>query len=189
MVIVLLLVVFALLYVLQLYFQKSFLLKILTATYLFFVASAMYFSLETYKGWPTIQKPTEGMITAIIVDDPTENTKGAIYIWVRNSNDKLMWYQSLGYNSDKEPRSFNIPYTKESAKAFREAKKSIEEGKYVFIEGGDSPSTQDTENSGVENQKNGDRIGNRGDSSNDYDVPHLKIIAPEELLKKEGPNE
>jgi hypothetical protein len=185
MTIVQLLIVFALLYCVQLYLSKNVMIKIVTATYLFFVASAIYFALETYKGWPTIQEAREGIITSIIIDEPNEDSNGAIYIWVRNSNDSLKWYQWLGYKPTKEPRAFSIPYTKNSAKKFREAKKSIEEGKVVLIESNDKQ-TSDLEEDSKEGKEPDGKSGNIGDSIEDYKVPHLKIVGPEHLLKKEG---
>lgn len=186
MTIVFLLIILAILYITQLYFNKSFTVKLLTVTYLFFVASAMYFSLDTYKGWPTNEKVKEGILTFVIIDEPTEVSEGAIYIWVRNSEVKFFWYQWLGYSPKDEPRSFVLPYTKQTAKKFREAKKNLEEGKFVLLEEGKEP-----ENETASNKSEGEADGN-GKNSNmneyedDYKVPHLKIIEPRDLLKKEG---
>lgn len=186
MTIVFLLIILAILYITQLYFNKNFLLKLLTVTYLFFVASAMYFSLDTYKGWPTSEKVKEGVLVFVIVDEPTEVSEGAIYIWVRDSEVKFFWYQWIGYTPKDEPRSFILPYTKQTAKTFREAKKKIEEGKFVLLEEESEPSNElngsESEGEADGNGKN----GNMNDYDEDYKVPHLKIVEPEELLKKEG---
>lgn len=185
MTIVQLLIIFALLYCAQLYFSKNIILKVVVATYLFFVASAIYFSLESYKGWPSVEMAENGIITSIIIDEPVDDSAGAIYIWVRNTDTDIKWYQWVGYKPTKAPRAFVIPYTKETAKTFKEAKKSIEDGKVVLIQPNDDP-VSDSDANGKNGKQPDGKSGNLGDTIEDYNVPHLKIVGPEELLKKEG---
>lgn len=165
---------------------KSMMLKLALITYTFAVASIVYFSFDTYKGWPTTDKAETGQILSISVVEPRGKLPGAIYFWALEPERELGFFEKLyTYRSDlrEAPRGYWVPYTKQSAKQFREAQEAIENGMVVMIEGQSENSEQskgDGEGEGdpKEGQETGDSI------IEDYKVPHLKIVPPDSILKK-----
>jgi len=176
------LIIFSLLYVFQLYFNRNVFLKIITVTYLFLISSAVYFSFETYKGWPTQQPIKKAYLAAVEIIQPTKESSGAIYLWVYDAERDMNMLQSIfGYNDTKAPRSYVIPYSQKSSDEFSDAKKKLEEGMVVELNGENKK--------GINNEeaKDGapDEQGNASASYvEDYDVPRIKIIPPDQVLRK-----
>lgn len=176
MIFVIALVLFSLVYALQIYYQKLFFMKVVAVTLLFVISSGVYFSFDSYKGWPSSSNPVEGSeVLNIVVVEPTENSIGAIYVLV---NDKVVpqsfLNRMLDYRPDtpKAPRSYYIPYSKPTGAEYSEAGKKLKKGFKVTI--GDNEKKAETE---------GDGSGGGGDQK-DYRVPSLKIISPQEVLAK-----
>lgn len=175
------LIAFSLLYVLQMFYTKSIFLKLIVVTYLFLVSSAVYFSFETYKGWPSTDRVLKGNLVAVEILEPSDNHPGAIYLWVYDEKREKNLYQKIFHYSTSmpAPRSYVIPYSKTSKERFEEAKRQIEMGATVEI-------STDSEGTGIEakNKKSGDKLNNSTSGVDDYDVPSVNIIPPNEILRK-----
>jgi len=177
------LIVFSLLYVLQLYFNRNMFLKIITVTYLFLISSALYFSFETYKGWPTQHSIKKAYLVSVEIIQPSKDFPGAIYLWVYDQPEEKpnSIVNIFSYSDKNAPRAYYLPYTQSSNDKFNEAKKQIENGMVVELNG---EAKQPVESEEQEGGDNGD--GNRSDSDvDDYRVPSIKIISPSEILRKE----
>lgn len=176
----------------QMYFNRSFLLKILVITMLFIISSFTYFSIESYKGWPTYQKIKNGTLISVRVEEPRDEFKGAIYLWIiLDPYEKSIIEKVFSYSVDISPRSYQLPYTQNTADEFLEANEKIKQGFVVKItenknNQGDGKGDGEGEGDGGDtNGGNGtsDPNGNMGDIEN-YSVPNLKIISPDEILRK-----
>ena len=184
--IVLAFVIFSLLYCVQLFFNRSLLLKIIVVTYLFFISSAIYFSFETYKGWPSSEKVTKGYLVSTLVVEPTKQTEGAIYAWIIEKErsqslfDKVFGFK---YNGVSVPRAYKFEYTNKRASKFNMAGKQLKEGNIVMVDG-------EGESGEGSSDERGDKKGvasSMGDSSNDNDKNGLRftIIPPSQYLLKQ----
>lgn len=165
---------------------KSTALKVAIITSTFVVASLVYFSFETYKGWPTREEAKTGQIIAISIVEPRGRIPGAIYFWLVDDGAEMTWREKLyTYKSDlpDAPRAFWIPYSKDAAKKFGEAQDALEQGMVVTVEGQES----DGKSSNGEGTGTGNAAGEgkAGDSRiKDYEVPRLNIEPPDKILKK-----
>lgn len=119
-----------------LYFTKGHLVgKFVLVAALFVFASAIYYSFESYKGWPTEEKVISGQLVWAQVREPE-----AIYIWV---NDDVKppnnWFEeNLRYVPPNRvvPRAYKLPFSKDTAKEYMDAINAIKNGDYVRIEYG-----------------------------------------------------
>jgi hypothetical protein len=185
------LVVFSLLYAVQLYNNKSFILKLINVTVLVCIASAVYFTFETYKGWPTIEKQNEkARVFAVLIEPPVKGENdGAIYYWVieRKVEDSF-WNKVFRYESDmpNSPRSYFIPYSPEAEKVFSRAQQALENGEIVFMDPNDESKdgTGDGKKPGQGEESDAKNKGRNGQEPK-YDVPSLEIITPEEFMGKQ----
>lgn len=176
------LIAFSLLYVFQLYFNRNVFLKILTVTYLFLISSAVYFSFETYKGWPTQQPIEKAYLVSVEIIQPSDTFKGAIYLWVYDEERDMNILQSIfGYSDKKAPRSYTIPYSQKANADFSEAKKKLEEGMVVELNGEKKKGTNSDEAKDGESDKQGNASSSYVE---DYDVPKINIIPPDQILRK-----
>lgn len=179
---VIILLIFALLYVLQLLFKDYVMINLAAITYLFAVSSGIYFSFDTYKGWPSKEKIEKGYLIYSVTFEPSGKDKGAIYYWaVPEEKDMSFVEEFLTYRFETiAPRSYYLPYSKKAAQQFAEANEKIKEGFVVEI-GGDENSDQAD---GGKNGKKGDGKPTSSGEQEEYNVPHLEIIPPDQILKK-----
>ncbi len=176
---VLILLAFSSLFTIQLFFDK-WQLKLATITFLFVISSGVYFSFETYKGWPTNEKVDSGYLLSSLIINPSAVDPGSIYFWVVGKEEpKLTYVQSIftyTFEFLNSPRSYRIPYSEEAAEKFAMAQQKLLEGYIVEMGPGASE--------GQEGAEEGDgKIKGFGDKE-DYEVPHLEIISPEQLMRK-----
>lgn len=178
------LLTFTLLYVSTFVFRKSLFLKLTIVTYLFLISSGVYFSFETYKGWPSKEKLTRGYLVYSLIIEPTKTEPGAIYYWAMPEEEELNFVQDfLTYKFElMAPRSYYLPYSKKAAGEFAEANEKIKEG-YVVEIGGEE--TDQSGDGGKQKKGEGESSNASGDQEN-YDVPHLTIISPDEMLRKDA---
>jgi hypothetical protein len=97
------------------------------------LANSIYFSLDGVKGWPA-EEPREvkGTLASVVVINPSESSEGAIYISVFLS-DPPKWYQ---YEYPRvAPKTFFVRYSNSRASQFEQAKKAMQEGQEVRING------------------------------------------------------
>ncbi len=175
---------FAVSFAFMIYYSKLFWLKIVTITLLFAIVNMIYFSFDTIKGWPSHDKITKGQLVFVEIVEPTETYNGAIYLYVRLEPVEEKWYSkylSYIYWDSQAPRSYYIPFTEQSSKSMREAKEAMENGFIVEIEGETAEADGKGEASGEDG--NGGERPDGGDSEN-YKVPHLKLVDPRERSGK-----
>lgn len=107
--------------------------KFLVVAYLTVLANGMYFAFDGVKGWPA-EEPREvkGVIASIVVLNPSANDEGAIYVGVFLNENKKWWqYQYPRF----APKTFYVKYSNNRAAQFEKAKKAMQEGKEVRIDG------------------------------------------------------
>lgn len=179
------LILFSLLYSAQLFVSKSLTLKLAIITILFLISSGIYFSFDTYKGWPSKERIGKGYLVYSFSVEPSPDDKGGIFFWaVPEEKDMSFIERFLTYTFDGvAPRAFYLPYSKKAASQFADANEQIRKGFQVQIDGDETTSQQDDQGQG---QNKGDGNGNAtGDGEQkDYNVPHLEIISPEQYLRK-----
>lgn len=175
------LIVFSLLYVFQMFFTKNIFLKLIVVTYLFLVSSAIYFSFETYKGWPSSDKIIKGTLVAVEIIDPSDTHEGAIYLWVYDEKKEPTLYQKIFHYSSNmiAPRAYSIPYTKNTKATFENAKKQIENGMTVELDGEGNNEDIKTSGKGTD-----EKLNNSTSGVEEYDVPSVNIIPPNKILRK-----
>lgn len=182
---VIVLVIYAVLSTAQMY-KKSLLLKLAAVTYMFAVASVVYFSFETYKGWATVDKPTKGELISVYIVDPRGKNPGAIYFWVVGKEELDLLEKLYTYVPDGEqhPRAHSLPYSKRVADKFREAQEALEGGMIVTLESMESLGRGEP-SAAKPGKKKGDEKDGSGGDTDDYDVPHFKIEDPSQRLEKQ----
>lgn len=184
---VLFLVGFAMLYCIQLIFNRSIFLKILAITYLFLVSSAVFFSFDTYKGWPSSLKQTKGVLIYALVIEPAPNREGSIYLWIvpekkktPTLTEKLITYD---YQYNPAPRSFRLKYNSKLSSDVNSAIEKIQNGQVVVVEMSDGENGDASLDSKSDNGQKG-KSKNKGDAE-DYERLKINIIPPQEIFKKE----
>lgn len=169
------------------HFKRNVALSALTATYLFVVASLVYFSFETYKGWPTTEKAVSGEVISIYVVEPRGKEPGAIYFWILSPDDEDTFIEDLYTYEPKAmhnpPRAHYTPYTKQKAAKFREAQQALESGMIVMMEDVESTDSKASAEQGTASPDTSNGDSNQGDAE-EYDVPHFKIQDPSQRMRK-----
>ena len=178
-------ILFALSFAFMIYYSKVFWFKLSTITLLFAIVNMIYFSFDSMKGWPSHDAITKGQLVYIEIVEPSETYNGAIYLYVRIDQEDQNWYSkyiNYFYWDELAPRSYYIPFTEKSSKTMREAKDAMEKGYIVEIEGESAETQSSGEGKPTENA-NGGELPDGGDSEN-YKVPHLKLVDPRERSGK-----
>jgi hypothetical protein len=172
-------------------------LKLLNVTVLVFIASAVYFTFETYKGWPTIEAQQErARVYSVVIVAPQEGmTDGAIYYWVlEKKTEQNLLEKVFRYNTTMPyaPRAYFVEHTDENERLFSRAKTALEEGSLVFLDPpkkkdknkgtGDGKGGQDGEqrNTGKESEQASE--GNSDAPPSDYDADRIEIVTQEEYM-------
>lgn len=179
---VIVLISFSLLYAMQLVYNR-FVLKLLVVTYLFLISSGIYFSFDSYKGWPSKDKLESGYLVYSLVVEPSDEDKGAIYYWaVPDTTEQTFLEKFLSYDFGQvAPRAFYLPYSKQAAADFAEANEQIKKGMIVKIESSETKKQMDGEGN---QETRGEGTDPTAGDQEKYDVPHLNIISPDKLLRK-----
>jgi hypothetical protein len=124
-----------------------------------------------------------------MVVEPQGRNPGIIYFWVLDKDKEETWIQRLyTYKPDQPrvPRSHWIPYSKNAAQKFREAQDAIKQGMVVTIDDNSDPANSSKGDGEGKGKGKAKGIADTGDSRvEDYDVPHLNILSPDQLLQKD----
>lgn len=177
---------FALSFAFMIYYNRIFWLKISTITLLFVIVNMIYFSFDSLKGWPSHDKIEKGTLVYVEIVEPTETYSGAIYLYVRAEPKEEKWYDhyiNYYYWDINAPRSYYIPFTEQTSKSMREAKEAMEKGFIVEIEGETSETKSNGDGAEASEDGNGGERPDGGESEN-YRVPHLKLVDPRERSGK-----
>lgn len=184
------LIFFSLLYAVQLYFNKNIWLKIVNVTVLVIISSAVYFTFETYKGWPTIERQHDkARVLGVIIEPPIRGkSDGAIYYWVQEKKrEDSLFNQIFRYESPfpNSPRSYHLPYSKEAEKRFSEAQQAIQDGNIVMMDPAQTADEGDGKGDKPGQGKKSDAKDKESDGQEqNYDVPTLEIITPDQFMGK-----
>lgn len=114
-------------------YWKSKTIKFIVVALSVLLANAIYFSLDGVKGWPAEEpKEVNGILASVVIVNPSGEDKGGIYISLFPKMPKK-WYD---YVYPREaPKTYYIEYSNDRAAKFESAKKAVEEGKEVRING------------------------------------------------------
>jgi hypothetical protein len=183
---VIVLIIYAVLSTAQMY-RKSLMIKLAAVTYMFAVASVVYFSFETYKGWATTDRPTKGDLISVYIVDPRGKNPGAIYFWVVSKQELGIIEKIYTYVPGEEasPRAHSLPYNKKAAAKFREAQQALEDGMMVSLESMEQSEGRGEPSASKPGDKKGDEKDGSGGDVEEYDVPHFKIEDPSQRLEKQ----
>lgn len=184
---VLALLIFSVIYCVQLYSSKSLYLKLLSATIAFFISSSIYFTFDSYKGWPSDSLATKGRLVFAKIDPPYKEDKGAIYLLLQHDQEESSVFYKIFHYQLKSPRLHQLPFTVKLEGMVKNAMQKMQEGYIVELEPGvDDDSTEEEGKS-----KKGstteeiDKTRKATERNNvEYVVPHFKITNPMEVLKK-----
>lgn len=108
-------------------------IKFVVIGYLTVLANAVYFSLDGVKGWPA-EEPREikGILASVVIVNPSSEDTGGIYIGLYPTM-PAEWYE---YVYPREaPKTFYLEYSNDRAATFEQAKKAMENGQEVRING------------------------------------------------------
>ena len=180
------LLTFTLLYVSTFVFHRSLFLRLTIVTYLVLISSGIYFSFETYKGWPSKDKLVHGYLIYSVTIEPSKEEPGAIYFWALPEEEDLNIVKDfLTYKFElTAPRAYYLPYSKKAAEKFGEANEKLKQGFVVEI-GGNEPQNESDQNGDGNDPQDGESGSSSGSGEQEkYDVPHLTIISPDEILRK-----
>jgi hypothetical protein len=165
-----------------LYWSRIHLLKFAVIAMIAFIASAIYFSFENYKGWASQANWPSGQVVAVEIRTPDEtvNDKGAIYVWMyldkRPERDWFVYVPTF-----REPRVYELPYTSGSEKEWTNAKQALKKGMLVYLQGKGQSTEGKNGNPGKEGAQK-----EFGDALNYQAAPHPQLVAPEDIITK-GP--
>ena len=148
------------------------------------LSSGIYFSLDGAKGWPA-EEPTEvkGMLASVVIVNPTKNDKGGIYIGIFLNMPKKMFDYEYPRSA---PKTFYVEYSNDRAAKFEMAKKALEDGKEVRINGippkegtGNGKDGEEAED-GIVTSLDGalSRLLARQKDTYKPEVPDVEILAP-----------
>lgn len=154
---------------------------------------AVWWSIASYKGWPTTAElPQKSLVMSGIVrePEPANDDPGAIYLWLVPFDESAS-SNPLDYQAPRgEPRSFKLPYSRPMHKAVNRAMKMVSQGKHPILDRSGKPrgEGEDGEEGDGEEGDGGPGGGRRGYGYDrdrvDFQVydlppPHPPIKAPE----------
>lgn len=114
-------------------YTSHWLVRFIVIGYLTVLANAVYFSLDGVKGWPA-EEPHEvkGRLASVVIVNPSSEDPGGIYISLFPTLPKK-WYE---YEYPRlAPKTFYVEYSNDRAAQFELAKKAMEDGQEVQING------------------------------------------------------
>jgi hypothetical protein len=120
-------------------------LKVLAVALTFYMASSIYFSFETYKGWPVVidRMPQDEKMRLLWAEvyEPRDGREGLLFVWVRPfsvtevEKEATVWEHLnpltvFGFKPlfKITPRAYSIPYDQLLAKELQESREAIKKG-------------------------------------------------------------
>ena len=184
--------IFAVSFSLMIFFSKSILLKLSTVAVLFVISNQIYFGFESMKGWPTEEKPdSKGQLLWAIVNEPSSDDPGAIYMWVYLPDTDLSWYKKfITYQpTDPAPRAIKIPYNEKTAEQLNKAKQAMEEGYAVEVDFNSGNEVKEGPNGeqqdGTAEQSPDASSGDINSTAKiDENLPRFRLIDPRDIVRK-----
>jgi len=123
-----------------------YLIKAVVVAGAFYMSMGVWSSMDTFRGWPSTDKPRPGVIIASQISAPTAGDSGSVYIWVlekpeekRSFLDVLNPTTSFGYSGENAPRGYRLPYTADNAALAAKVKKAVKDGGLAMVS--DKPQT------------------------------------------------
>jgi len=179
-------------------------IKVVLIAIMFYVSSAIWFSFETYQGWPTNDRPNDdAVILAVTIFDKTNLEPGAIYVMAipcvgavdtceeYKTDDgiitKLSPYKIFGYvpTAKNTPRLYRFPYTTENRKAFSEARENLSKGGRSTIKG-EGKGKGKGKGAAPGDAEDGDgKSGEGQENAHIDDAPQIVNEGPQDLLRKD----
>lgn len=179
-------------------------LKVVILLVLFYASSAVWFSFDSYKGWPTEASPRDdAIILSVAIFDKTNTSPGSIYVTaIPCTGDvsecetyaeddglmtKLSPYRVFGYapKARNTPRIYEFPYTEENRKAFSEARENVSNGGRSTIKGAGKKGQGKGGQHGKEETEGGMMGGDGQENAGIDDAPQIINEGPQDLLRKD----
>lgn len=157
------------------------LIKVVIIPVVLWYGLALFFTPDNLRGWPTDQPiPDDSRIISLIINEPTVNSSGAIYLWVIDKKFKetiLDPRNVFCYHTNNTPRVYRLPYSKELHKRLIEVlQKASQTGGFIIV--------KNLFGKGEEGKK-GEK-GKMGKSTPESGNLKFDVINPRIILKKGG---
>jgi hypothetical protein len=120
-------------------------LPVIAATLYFGIA--VWYSVDSYLGWPSTQyPPRQFQLHWALVNEPAKggNDPGGIYLWLskmKHEDDKKIektwekWFTWLGYEQDTQsPRVYIVPYSRPLHEQMQKAQEMLKKGRKIIGE-------------------------------------------------------
>lgn len=117
--------------------NKSFSLKFSLTTILLYISLCLFYSYNDSMGWPTYERlPAKFFLKSFIIDEPSDKSKGNIYIWlVKEQPDKCpTGLLCIKRSNPNEPRAHRVDYSENIHEGMIDAEESLKKGENVIIE-------------------------------------------------------
>lgn len=179
-------ILFAISFSLMIYFSRMLVFKLTTVAVLFVISNLIYFGFDSIKGWPADENlPKKGQLIWGVVQEPTDDDPGAIYLWIIYDEKDTEWYQKIvNYKPETQsPRAFKIKYSKKTATQLQKAKEAMEQGFGVELEPQEGESGEAEDSSQTKAEPDKPTGGERG-STVDGEMPRFKLVDPRERMVK-----
>jgi len=158
--------------------QIHVLIKVVIIPIVLWYGLALFFTPDNLRGWPTDQPiPNDSRVISLLINEPSVNSKGAIYLWVIDQEFKKVILDprnAFRYHTSNTPRVYKLPYSKELHKRLIEAlQKAKRTGGFITVKnlfGKDKGSKKDGSGEGIPNSGN----------------LRFDVINPRIILKKGG---
>lgn len=185
-------------------------IKVAVIGALFYVSSAVWFSFDSYRGWPTDRRPDRDLVLlSVIIFEETRSTPGAIYaVGIPCATDRTLCdkyteddgllarlspYKAFGYTpkARNTPRTYEFEYTEENREAFAQAQANIEKGGRSTLRIGERRDDEEGGEGGREGDGQtadpgaGVQVGDAAENSGIEGAPDILNEAPEDLLRKD----
>ena len=150
-------IMYALLLGISLYFHETAWLRFVSIGMFFVLASAIYFTIPEFMGWPTNNDPN-GYLVSVEIVEPSDDSKGGIFLTLYPDSQNITL---LSYNPPLTPRLYVLEYTISEHKKYSKVKQLLQDGFMIYVESESSRSGEGVEG---ENKNQEDMNGQNGDS-------------------------